>query len=63
MRQLFDKYKSLLGMLLLCLGVVLFTVAFLLGLTHYNVVTLSCLLLIIAGVVLHVVILKRQSKY
>ena len=63
MRQLFDKYKSLLGMLLLCLGVVLFAIAFLLGLTHYNAVTLSCLLLIIAGVVLHVVILKRQSKY
>ena len=63
MKQLFNKYKHLLGMLLIVLGVTLMTAAYLLGWTAKNWVTLPCLLLVVAGATCHVVIMKRQSKY
>ena len=63
MKQLFNNYKHLLGMLLIVLGVAMTTAAYLLGWTVYNWITLPCLITIIAGVVIHVISLKRQSKY
>lgn len=51
------------GIGMLCGGVLLLVIGFLIGWTHYNTYTLLSLLLVIAGVVIHVVHVKRQSKY
>ena len=60
MKKEFRKYF---GIGMLGIGVMLLVLGFLLGWTHHNAYTLLSLLLLIAGVVIHVAHVKRQSKY
>jgi hypothetical protein len=45
------------------MGVLLLVLGFFFGWTTHNWFLISCLLFILAGVITHVVVIKRQSKY
>ena len=51
------------GLIAVYIGVLFMAISFFAGWTTHNWVTLSCLMLIIAGVVFHIIMEKRQSKY
>lgn len=57
------KYSKYLGMALLSFGVTIMAAGFVLGWTAHNWVTISCLLLIVVGVVVHVAMMKCESRY
>ena len=57
------KLKNALGIMLIVLGVVLLAVLHVLHLTFINMLLVVPLLLIITGVVVHITVQKRQSKY
>lgn len=57
------RLKNALGLMLMALGTVLLAVLHLLNLTSFNVLLFVPLLLIVAGVVIHVYMQKRQSRY
>lgn len=51
------------GIILVLLGTLCLLAAFLARQTSHNWVMLAALAMIIAGVILHIFLLKRQSKY
>lgn len=55
--------KTYLGLLLVVLGVLTFIVSYACGLTNVNIVQFTGLFLVVAGIIVHVVVLKSQSKY
>ena len=57
------RLKNALGLMLMALGTVLLAVLHLLNLTSFNILLFVPLLLIVAGVVIHVYMQKRQSRY
>ncbi len=57
------NYKSYLGITLVILGVLMLTVGYALGWTDSNVLLLTAAAMVVAGAVLHVYMLKKESKY
>lgn len=51
------------GMALVYIGAVMLIVSYILGWTNINLLLMCCLLLIAAGIVLHVLALKQESLY
>lgn len=51
------------GLIMVYAGVLLLVAAYLLGLTGSNALLMACLLLIGAGIAVHVLIMKRESRY
>jgi uncharacterized membrane protein HdeD (DUF308 family) len=57
------KYKDLLGIALVIIGVLVLVISFLTGLDNYNIILFSGLILIIGGIIMHIMTMKRESKY
>ncbi len=57
------RLKNALGLMLMALGTVLLVVLHVLNLTFVNALLFVPLLLILAGIVVHVYMQKRQSRY
>jgi len=52
-----------LGFPLVCLGVITLVVGFFAGWTNSNALLLACAFVIILGAIMHVMSMKRESKY
>jgi hypothetical protein len=63
MNNIINTYKHHLGMAAIYAGVFLLIVAFICGWTTHNWLLFLCLALIIGGLALHVVMVKKKSKY
>lgn len=72
MKQYLERLKTLLcvprrlrcfGLALVYVGALLLIASYAFGLTNANGLLVFCLLLIVAGIVLHVLTLKRESRY
>ncbi len=57
------KYKDLLGIALVIIGVLVLVISFLTGLDNYNIILFSGLILIVGGIIMHIMTMKRESKY
>ncbi len=57
------RLKNTLGLMLMALGTVLLAVLHVLNLTFVNALLFLPLLLIMAGIIIHVYMQKRQSRY
>lgn len=57
------RHVNNLGIYAVCLGVLLLLTAFLAGWTDSNLLLVAAWLLIVGGIIGHVVLAKRQSKY
>ena len=57
------RLKNTLGLMLMALGTVLLAVLHVLNLTFLNALLFLPLLLIMAGIIIHVYMQKRQSRY
>jgi len=63
MRHDIKKYKRNIGLTMIYFGVSVLLLCFVCGWTKYNIVIFPILFLIIIGLILHVLIIKRESKY
>jgi len=61
--EIMKKYKDLLGIALVIIGVLVLVISFLTGLDNYNIILFSGLILIIGGIIMHIMTMKRESKY
>ncbi len=57
------RLKNTLGLMLMALGTVLLAVLHVLNLTFVNALLFLPLLLIMAGIIIHVYMQKRESRY
>ena len=57
------RLKNALGLMLMALGTVLLAVLHVLNLTFVNALLFLPLLLILVGIIIHVYMQKRQSRY
>lgn len=57
------KYIKNIGILLILLGVIIFAVTFIAGLSDVNALLFTGLLCVIAGAALHIIYIKKQSEY
>ncbi|MBR1656136.1 MAG: hypothetical protein IJ698_06970 [Prevotella sp.] len=57
------RHVNNLGIYAVCLGVLLLLTAFLAGWADSNLLLVAAWLLIVGGIIGHVVLTKRQSKY
>ena len=57
------KFVKFSGTGLILLGTLLLIISYFTGLANYNVVLFSGLLMIIAGIVLSVILFRKESKY
>ena len=57
------RLKNALGLMLMVLGTVLLAILHVLNLTFVNALLFLPLLLILAGIIIHVYMQKRQSRY
>jgi hypothetical protein len=63
MKKFLLPYIKYAGLAAISLGVLLFVLGFLFGWTTHNWFLIPCLLLILAGTITHVVVMKKESKY
>jgi uncharacterized membrane protein HdeD (DUF308 family) len=61
--EIMKKYKDLLGIALVIIGVLVLVISFLTGLDNYNIILFSGLILIVGGIIMHIMTMKRESKY
>ncbi|MBR1688710.1 MAG: hypothetical protein IJ710_09335 [Prevotella sp.] len=57
------KFAPYTGLLLIIVGTLVLVAAFAAGLTHLRSLLLGALAAIVAGIVLHIRTIKRQSRY
>lgn len=57
------KHIKNLGITLIFLGIMLFTIGFVAGWNNINAVQLAALAMVVGGAVLHVMYIKKQSEY
>ena len=57
------KHIKNLGITLIFLGIMLFTIGFIAGWNNINAVQLAALAMVVGGAVLHVMYIKKQSEY
>lgn len=57
------RVPRLSGLIMVYAGALLLIAAYFLGLTGSNALLMTCLLLIAAGIAVHVHVLKRESRY
>ncbi|MCI6160154.1 MAG: hypothetical protein PUH24_10095 [Prevotellaceae bacterium] len=63
MSSFFKKHAQHIGMALVYTGAVLLIVNFLAGWSHINALQFLALLLIIAGIIVHVSVIKKSGNY
>ncbi len=57
------KYVKNLGLGMVCVGALSLIIGYATSLTDHNALLISAAVLIVAGLVLHVYLMKRESKY
>ena len=57
------RYVKNLGLGLACVGALSLIVGYAAGLTDHNAMLISAAVLIVAGLILHVYLMKKESKY
>ena len=57
------KNKKYWGLAAICLGVLLLFLGFFFGWTIHNWFLIPCLILVLAGAIIHVVVMKKECKY
>lgn len=58
-----NKYKNLYGLGAIFTGVFMLVISFLFGWTNYKSVLIPEIVLVIGGVIVHYMILKKRCKY
>ena len=63
MKNFLLPYMKYAGIAAIMLGVLLLVLGFFFGWTTHNWFLIPCLLFVIAGAIIHVVVMKKESKY
>lgn len=57
------KYKEYIGIIIIAAGVLMLFTVFMTGMTNANAILLTALAFVLCGIVVHVVISKKNSRY